>query len=151
MIGKLSNDQIIQVLQNNFTGRLACCENNIPYVVPLSYIYDNGFIIAHSELGKKIRIMRANPAVCFQVDEVESYTSWRSVLVFGDYEELMKEQDQYEALKLFVERTMHLKISETAVPPELSPNRVHPRSPGNIKPVVYRIAIKEMSGRYEAS
>lgn len=149
MIGNLSEEQIIQILKNNFSGHLACCENNKPYVVPLSYIYEDGYLIAHSESGKKIKIMRNNASVCFQVNEVDSYTSWRSVIINGEYEELVDERQQYEAMKLFVERTMNLKISETAVPPEITPDRVHPRSPGNIKPVIYRIAIKEMSGRFE--
>jgi hypothetical protein len=53
-------------------------------------------------------------------------------------------------MKLFVDRTMRLKISETAVLPELTENRVHPRSPGIIKPVIYRIVLSEKTGRYES-
>jgi nitroimidazol reductase NimA-like FMN-containing flavoprotein (pyridoxamine 5'-phosphate oxidase superfamily) len=150
MIGKLNEEQARRILENNVIGHLACCENNKPYVVPLSYIYDNGFIIAHSEAGKKIRMMRNNSSVCFQVNEVDNYTSWRSVIVFGEFEEITDEDEQYRTLKLFVERTMHLKISETAIPPEITPHRVHPRSPGYIKPVVYRIAVKEISGKFES-
>jgi len=52
-------------------------------------------------------------------------------------------------MKLFVERTLKLKISETAIAPELSDHRVHPRSPGNIKPVIYRIVLNRKTGRYE--
>jgi hypothetical protein len=52
-------------------------------------------------------------------------------------------------MKLFVDRMMHMKISETAIPPEISEKRVHPRSPGNIKPVIYRVVITEKTGRFE--
>jgi hypothetical protein len=44
---------------------------------------------------------------------------------------------------------MHMKISETAVPPEISEKRVHPRSPGNIRPVIFRIVISGKTGRFE--
>lgn len=149
MIGKLTQEQVIEVLKRNALGHIACHDGKKPYVVPINYIYNEGYIIAHSILGMKIQMMRENPSVCFQVEEIESFMDWRSVVIWGEYQELNEEKEQYDALKLFVSRIMHLKISETAVPPELTENRVHPRSPGAIKPVVWRIKIEEMTGRYE--
>ena len=149
MIGRLTHQQIEEVLRENVVGRIACSEGKKIYVVPVNYIYDGKHIIAHSVMGMKIEMMRKNPQVCFEVDEMKNFTNWKSVIVWGEYQELHDERDRYYAMKLFVDRMIRMKISETAIPPEISEQRVHPRSPGNIKPIVYRIVISESTGRYE--
>jgi uncharacterized protein len=149
MIGKLTNEQIEEVLKNNAVGRIGCSEEGKTYVVPINYVFDGRYIIGHSVAGMKIRMMRKNPNVCFEVDEMKSFTNWKSVIVWGQYQELTDERERYTAMKLFVDKMLRLKISETAVPPEMSEERVHPRSPGNIKPVIYRIIISEKTGRFE--
>jgi len=149
MIGILSVEASKEILQSNILGRIGCYDGSRIYVVPVNYVFDGKYIIAHSVPGMKIQIMRKNPQVCFEVDQMKSMTHWKSVIVWGEYQELNDERERYAAMKLFVERTMHMKISETAIPPELYENRVHPRSPGNIRPVVYRIVIEEITGRYE--
>lgn len=149
MIGKLNEDQIEDVLRQNVVGRIGCSDGKKIYVVPVNYVFDDKFIICHSVLGMKIRMMRKNPDVCFEVDEMKSFTNWKSVIVWGTYQELKDERERYYAMKLFVDRMMRMKISETAVLPEMAESRVHPRSPGNIKPVIYRIVITEKTGRFE--
>ena len=150
MIGKLTKAQIEEVLDKNSLARLACHYGNKNYIVPISYVYDGHSMICHAVSGLKIRMMRDNPSVCLLVDEIKSFTNWRSVVVWGEYQEIMEERERLAAMKLFVDRTMRLKISETAIPPEISGKRLHPRSPGNIKPVIYRILIQEKTGRYES-
>lgn len=149
MIGSLTIEEIREVFASNVLGRIGCQENGKIYVVPVNYVFDGKYIIAHSVYGQKIEMMRKNPAVCFEVDEMKDFTNWKSAIAWGEYHELKDERDRYNAMKLFVDKMMHMKISETAIPPELSENRVHPRSPGNIKPIIYRILITEMTGRYE--
>jgi nitroimidazol reductase NimA-like FMN-containing flavoprotein (pyridoxamine 5'-phosphate oxidase superfamily) len=149
MIGRLSNEQMEALLSANVLGRIGCSDGTKIYVVPVNYVYDGKYIIAHSVEGMKIRMMRKNPSVCFEVDEMKSFTNWKSIILWGEYQELSEERDRYYAMKLFVDRMMHMKISETAVLPEMSEKRVHPRSPGNIRPVVFRIVISEKTGRYE--
>jgi nitroimidazol reductase NimA-like FMN-containing flavoprotein (pyridoxamine 5'-phosphate oxidase superfamily) len=149
MIGRLTNEQIEQVLHSNVLGRIGCSYNGKQYVVPINYVYNGRDIIAHSVEGMKIDMMRKNPSVCFEVDEMKSFTNWKSVIAWGEYQELAEERERYEAMKLFVDRMLHMKISETATAPELSGNRVHPRSPGMIKPVIYRIVLVEKTGRFE--
>jgi nitroimidazol reductase NimA-like FMN-containing flavoprotein (pyridoxamine 5'-phosphate oxidase superfamily) len=149
MIGKLTQEQIEEVLTENILGRLGCSVDNNTYIVPNNYVFDGKHIIAHSTGGMKIEMMRKNPRVCFVVDEIKDFSNWRSVIAWGEYQEITAERERYEAMKLFVDKTLKLKISETAIPPELSAERVHPRSPGNIRPVIYRIVITETSGRYE--
>lgn len=149
MIGKLDTDQIEEVLRSNIFGRIGCSGNGQTYIVPINYIYDGQSIIGHSVLGMKIHMMRKNPRVCFQVDEIKNFNNWKSVIAWGEYKELTDERDRYQAMKLFVDHTLHLKISETAMPPEILEKRVHPRSPGNIRPVIYKIILTEKTGRFE--
>ena len=68
MIGRLNDEQIDEVLRANVLGRIACTDGTKMYVVPINYVYDGKFIIAHSVAGMKIEMMRRNPEVCFEVD-----------------------------------------------------------------------------------
>ena len=137
------------MLRDNVLGHIGCSDGTKVYVVPVNYAYDGHFIIAHSLPGMKIDIMRKNPSVCFEVDEIKGSNEWKSVVAWGTFQELTDERDRYYAMKIFVDRMIHLKISETAKPPELGENRVHPRSEGNIRPIIYRIVISESTGRFE--
>lgn len=149
MLGRLSAQQIDEVLKANTLGRIGCNDGNRNYVVPVNYVYDGMYIIGHSVAGMKIDMMRKNPAVCFEVDEMNSFTNWKSVILWGQYQELKSERERLAAMKLFVDRMMYMKLSETAIPPETTGTRVHPRAPGYIKLIVYRIAISEKTGRFE--
>jgi len=148
MIGKLTDEQIEEVLNENVLGRIGCSDGKKIYVVPINYAYDGKSVIAHSSLGMKIEMMRQNPEVCFEVDSMKSFTNWKSVIAWGEYQELKNERDRYLALKLFVDRMMHMKISSTAVFSEAESGKTHP-SGVTIKPVVYRIILTEKSGRFE--
>ncbi len=149
MIGRLTEIQILDVLKNNFLGRIGCSDGTKTYVVPINYIYYENYIIGHSVAGMKIEMMRKNPQVCFEVDEMQSFTNWKSVIAWGKYEELNNEEEKQTAMKLFVDHLIHMKISETAVLPQLTERRVHPRTQGIIKPIVYKILFTEKTGRYE--
>ncbi len=148
MIGKLSYDGMEEVLRNNLTGRLGCTDGKRPYIVPVNYVYDGKCIIAHSLEGMKIELMRKNPQVCFEVEEMKSFTKWKTVICWGEYQELTDERDRYYAMKMFVEKMLHLKVSESAKPPELAHQRIHPTT-GNVRPIIYRIVILEKTGRFE--
>lgn len=149
MIGHLTAEQIAETLNTNTLGRIGCHSGGKSYVVPVSYVFDGKHIIGHSMQGMKVDMMRDNPEVCFEVDEIKNFTNWKSVILWGRYQELENERERYAAMKLFVDRMMRMKISETALPPENIEERVHPRSPGFIRPVIYRIVITEMTGRFE--
>lgn len=149
MIGKLTDEQIEQVLKENILGRIGCNDGSKTYVVPINYVYDGKFIIGHSMEGMKINMMRNNPMVCFEVDEMKSLTNWKSVIAWGEYQELIAERDRYSAMKLFVDKMMHMKISRADIPTETSEKSIHPFSPESIKPIIYRIVITEKTGRFE--
>ena len=149
MIGKLTNEQIESVLKENVLGRIGCNDGIKVYVVPINYVYDGKYIIGHSMEGMKIHMMRNNPGVCFEVDEMKSLTNWKSVIAWGEYQELTMERDRYYAMKLFVDKMMHVKIGERAISTGITEKGVHPFLKENIKPIIYRIVITEKTGRFE--
>ena len=115
---------------SNILGRIGCRDGDKIYVVPITYLYDGRAIIGPPLEGMKIRLMRKYPQICFRSGRSEEFSNWRSVVAWGEYQELTTERDRYQAMKLFVDRMIHLKISETARPPELNEIRMHPVPPG---------------------
>ncbi|PUZ20933.1 hypothetical protein GA0116948_11862 [Chitinophaga costaii] len=146
MLGNLNEQEIEEVLLRNVTGRIGCYDGSRVYVVPVSYAYNDKYIIAHAHEGMKINIMRKNPQVCFEVDEMQDQANWRSVIAWGVYEEVLQERERYYAMKFLVSRLMHLQLSETARLPE---KELVPTKPDQLKPIVYRIRLGERTGRFE--
>jgi len=88
MLGELNQEQVEQVLTSEVIGRLGCHTDGHTYVVPITYAYDGASIYGHSGKGRKIRMMRENQAVCFEVDHLDDMRNWRGVIGQGTYEEL---------------------------------------------------------------
>ena len=101
MVGVLSPSKIEKLLQTEAIGRLGCQQDGRVYVVPLNYGYDGKNLYAHSKEGLKIEIMRENPEVCFEVDHWDEDGSWRSVIVWGTFEELKTVKAQRAAMKVY--------------------------------------------------
>lgn len=102
MIRELTREEIDELLRSHVVGRVGCHADGLTYVVPVIYAYDGAGLYVASVEGQKIRMMRENPAVCFEVDEYEA-GSWRSAIVQGVYEELEGE-DADAAIALLAER-----------------------------------------------
>jgi nitroimidazol reductase NimA-like FMN-containing flavoprotein (pyridoxamine 5'-phosphate oxidase superfamily) len=151
MIGAMTQEQIDRLLRSEMIGRIGCCSGSKVYVVPVTYAYDNGFIYAHSSEGRKVQMMRQNPNICFEVEQVANMSNWQSVIVQGTFEELIGE-DASRAMELLMERFLPFMgmTSETLMPShDGDPRAVHGSQYGNHTAVVYRIRVTEMTGRYE--
>ena len=79
-------------LERASLGRLGCSYENQPYVVPIHFAYDSGYLYVFSTFGQKVKWMRANPKVCVQTDQTQNQGEWISVIVNGQYEELLEPQ-----------------------------------------------------------
>jgi uncharacterized protein len=147
MLGQLFKPQIDNVLHSQVIGRIGCYAENKIYVVPVTYAYDGKYIYAHSKDGMKIKMMRKNPNVCFQVDVMENMANWRSVIVWGTFEELKEPAAQTKGMKILMDRFAPLLASETVKP------QVHSMRPEmvekEVKAIVYRIKVLESTGRFE--
>ena len=103
MVGLLNQDEIEALLRRCRIGRVGCCVDDRPYVVPVDYAYDGTAVYVASGQGRKIEAMRAQPRVCFEVDEVDEAHGtvvWRSVIADGVYDELTADDARRSALTL---------------------------------------------------
>lgn len=58
-------------IRENRVCRLGLAEGNQPYVVPLNFGYQPPYLYFHSATeGRKLDILRKNPRVCFEFDEM---------------------------------------------------------------------------------
>jgi nitroimidazol reductase NimA-like FMN-containing flavoprotein (pyridoxamine 5'-phosphate oxidase superfamily) len=96
----------------------------------------------------KLRLLRANPQVCFQVERIENLANWVSVIAWGEFEE-MPDDAARDAMQLFLDRMEPLQASETAVSPHRAPAGVPALDmQGNLM-VFFRIKVTERTGRFE--
>ncbi|MBK8290401.1 MAG: pyridoxamine 5'-phosphate oxidase family protein [Flammeovirgaceae bacterium] len=148
MLGELSKEEIEEVLKSNVIGRIGCTGNGRIYVVPITYVYDDGYVIGHTKEGMKIEFLRENPECCFEVDEMKGISHWQSVIAWGTFEELEGEEAD-QAMEKLVAKLLPLVPSETSHAARMGPTSSRRTSTQGNNPIVYRILLKEKSGRYE--
>lgn len=147
MFGNLTTEEIDEFITRQVVGRIGCHGDNITYIVPISYAYDGNYVYGHSEEGLKINIMRKNPDVCFEIDNLENMANWKSAICWGEFEELTDKEERNKALKILLERPLPFIASKTV---QLSPQWPFPPSDYNlIGGIVFRILLKEKTGRFE--
>lgn len=147
MIGALTNTEMENLLHSQLVGRLACIQGDEPYIVPMAYAYDGKSILGQTVPGLKLRLLRAHPKVCFEVDQMVDLRNWKSVLIFGTFKETA------DAMIPQARRWLFNRIY-----PLSTPARVHahehkvesiPSDETRLKPVLFSIEIDRMTGRYE--
>lgn len=92
------------LLQRESFGHLGCARGGRPYVVPMQYAYDGKELFFFTTQGMKTQFIDANPQVCLQVEEVTDSTHWRSVMVIGKAEQITRNEEMQQAMKLITER-----------------------------------------------
>jgi uncharacterized protein len=149
MLGYLQPQQMDDVLKTGLVGRIGCHADGETYIVPISYAFDGSSILCHTHEGKKTAMMRKNPKVCFQVDDMKDMANWKSVLVQGSYEELAERNERKAAMQSLLNRYLPVISSVTTHLGEHWP--FQPDDTGEIDGIVFRIAINEITGRFETS
>lgn len=147
MLGELNDTDIENILTSQAFGRLACTDGRKPYVVPVTYAYDGKYIYGQTNIGKKLRILRRNPNVCFEVELITDMRNWKSVIVNGKFEELKNKESQ-KARDILFNNVFPLKTSST-VYAFGHETRGKVDDSTRIKQVMYRIKIKTITGRFE--
>ena len=103
MMEELGRDEIDAILDANVVGRIGCHADGCTYVVPIIYAREGESVYVATVEGRKVRMMRANPEVCFEVDEYPGTGGWRSVIADGTYVE-QDEDGSRHALALLARR-----------------------------------------------
>lgn len=148
MLGELSKKQIEDLLKEQVTGRISCQADGIPYIVPINYFYDGTHIFCHSSMGKKIEIMRKNPRVCFQVDDIVSVFRWRSVVALGKFEEITDMAEKERAMQGLIHRIMPFANN-----PKDHPSHAIAENENDIATrvelILFKINLVQKTGRFE--
>lgn len=109
---QLTQEESIVILQNATAGTLALLgDDDYPYTVPISYVYNEGKIYFHSALnGHKVDAIRKYDKASFCVieqDDVqpEKYTTFfRSVIAFGRIHIIEDEKEKLEIVRMLGNR-----------------------------------------------
>ena len=135
----LSESEALELLSTAKVGRLGCVNNGEPYVVPINYLLEDGSIYSHSLPGKKIEALRADPHACLQVDNIEDDSHWRSVIAYGNFQEITQPDDRRLVLVKLINRFPTLTPVESAMAQDAS-------APDS---VVFRIRIDRITSMAE--
>lgn len=141
MTRMLSESEARDLIADGRIGRLGCVDNGEPYVVPINYVFEDGSIYSHSLPGRKIDVLRAHPRACLQVDEIENNFEWRSVIAYGNFEEIRVPSDRRSILSKLLGRFPLLTPVESVMAQDAS-------APDSI---VFRIRIDRITGVTEGS
>jgi nitroimidazol reductase NimA-like FMN-containing flavoprotein (pyridoxamine 5'-phosphate oxidase superfamily) len=160
MLGELKASEIEDVLRSGRVGRIGCHAEGRTYVVPTAYAYDGECIYGQSADGMKVRTMRSNANICFEVDDIRDVGDWRSVIAWGCYEELWGRAEQ-EAAQRLRERFADLAPGACARPSDAPPDTVRPEAPHARKraepntdeprTIYFRLRLTQKTGRFERS
>ena len=64
-------EEIEKILKQSHVCRLAMVDEDKPYLVPMNFGYSDGCLFFHcAKQGRKIDLIKKNPNICFEVDEL---------------------------------------------------------------------------------
>lgn len=129
----LDDEGIEKLLSTSLVGRIACASQEVndgrPTIVPIAYGYDGEAAYAVGPVGQKIRIMRQQPLMSFEVDTAEAEDRWQSAVAEGVYEELDSPEEREAGLNV------------------IFGDRERPYIPD--EHIVYRMRFTKKTGRFE--
>ena len=141
-IHEMGDTECRLALQSASVGRLACANDNQPYVIPTHFAFHGDYIYGFTTVGQKVEWMRSNPLVCFEIDQVTNDSQWVSIVVFGRYEEL-PDTPQYQYARAQAHKYLGSR-TEWWEPAYIS--QKHRDQPHSLEPVFFRIHIQKMTG-----
>lgn len=143
---EISDKQRIEsILKGADICRIAMCDGDLPYIVPMNFGYQDDCIYLHSaKKGRKIDLLQRNANVCFEVEsKVELKTDeipcrwgmkYLSVIGSGKIVFVQEEQEKLAALHILMEKYAGPKTFEYQ---EESLSKVQ----------ILKIQIKEITGK----
>ena len=101
-IEEMRPNEAREVLGRINYAHLAMAKDNIPYVVPVHYAFDGQDLFVYTTEGKKADIIKANPEICLQAEDVLDNENWKSVIVSGTAQQIIDEDARQKALDLIL-------------------------------------------------
>jgi uncharacterized protein len=136
---------IEQILREAAVCRIGLCSANRPYVVPVSFVYEEGCIYIHSATdGRKIDVLKENSNISFEVESAvavvagenscSSGMAYESVIGFGKAVFIGDAVERKKALQMIVAKytgTANAEFSDDAFK----------------RTLIIRVDIDEMTGK----
>jgi len=103
---EMTRPEIDQFLTCARIGRIGLISKEGPYIVPVGFAYSDGKIFFHTcREGLKMEAIRANPNVCFEVDESISDGSLaKSVIIWGRAEVIEDKERMIPYLQKLIDK-----------------------------------------------
>lgn len=99
---KMKENEIEQLIREQFLCRIAFKGDLQPYIAPFQYAYVNGILYFHfTDYGKKMSFLKQEPTVCV---EIERYTSNLSEYGFVVLNGKLRLVDDHEERKTAIEK-----------------------------------------------
>ena len=137
-IRTLTRDDCVALLRRNQVGRIASAFDRRVEILPIHYVYEEGWLYGRTSPGGKTDMWRHSRWVAFEVDEVRALFDWASVVVHGGL--YLLSPDETEAGALEWERAVTLLR-------RLVPDTGSAHDPVPHRNIVFRIHVDEMDGR----
>lgn len=137
-IRALTDEEIAAFLRSNHVGRLAYAFRGHVDIVPVHYVYHDGWLYGRTSVGPKLEMLAHSHWVAFEVDEVRESPEWTSVVVHGTFRPIDPEGSgaDRETAELAVSLLREL-YPEALTDEDLTPYRT----------TLFRIHVDEATGR----
>jgi uncharacterized protein len=134
----LTREECEAVLARNNVGRIGFTRDERVEILPVHYVYEDGWIFGRTTPSPKLEWLRQHWWVAFEVDEIDAIFDWRSVLVHGGFYRLLPEWSSREE-ELFSRARTALR--------RLVPEFFTDQDPVGDRTVVFSIALQQVTGR----
>ena len=91
----LSRDECESVLLRNNVGRIAFSLHDRVSILPIHYVFQNGWIYGRTASAGKLGQILRNRRIAFEVDEHSQLFDWRSVIVRGAFYLIQPDKTQH--------------------------------------------------------
>ncbi len=133
---ELDPQQCEELLRRHSVGRLAFTLHDRVQIVPIHFVYDEGWVYGRTA-GGKLGTLQRNKSVAFEVDESDGIFSWKSVVVHGPFYLIGRGADADEQV---FERAVALLR-------QLIPDTLEDNDPVPFRNQLFRINAAEITGR----
>ncbi len=137
-ISALSEDEIVQFLQANSVGRLAYAFRGHVDIVPVHYVYHDGWLYGRTSIGPKLQMLAHSHWVAFEVDAIHDAPEWTSVVIHGTFRPIDPDGGEMdrEAMQLAAE-LLRSRYPDVFTSDDMTPYRT----------TLFRIHVDEATGR----
>jgi nitroimidazol reductase NimA-like FMN-containing flavoprotein (pyridoxamine 5'-phosphate oxidase superfamily)/osmotically-inducible protein OsmY len=127
-----------EILARNSVGRIAFALQDRVSIVPVHYVYTDGWIYGRTAAGGKLRELLRNRRIAFEVDEHTQLFEWRSVVVRGPLY-LMEPGTTQSDRRTYAKAVSLIR--------QLVPAALTESDPVPFRDQLFRIHVVEISGR----